>query len=448
MQRSSNEPTALPRLGRYELLVRIGKGGMASVYLARARGDAGFARLYAIKVLHPHLAQEPDLVHMLLDEARIAARLHHPNVVSTVDVGRDESGRTYIVLDYVDGPALDRLLRRMPDARPPSMIVPIVIDALRGLHAAHELRDEHGRSLELVHRDVTPGNLLVGVDGVARITDFGVAKARARTTKTREGIVKGKAGYIAPEVLIGGAIDRRADLFSMGVLLWNSLTGETLFGTDDLASTLRALLEREVPAPSTVGLMPNPIFDAPILMALARDPKHRYESALEMAAALADSLALAGGPEPPDEIGAWVERTFGEQLETRRRAARTPGEPAWDPEQIEPPSTSAMVRKDPTGRVVSAMPSPVIEDPSEPRSDDTATEDRPPRRWPWIVLTALVLAAAIAIAAAYTMSARPEEAPAPSAAHPRPALGPEPARPPPSRAVDLDRDLRRRDEGP
>ncbi len=457
---------------------------MASVYLARVRADAGFSRLYAIKVLHPHLSREPELVDMLLDEARIAARLHHPNVVSTVDVGHDEGGRTYLVMDYVDGPALDRLLRRMPDERPPARIVPVVIDALRGLHAAHELRDESGAPLELVHRDATPGNVLVGVDGVGRITDFGVAKARARVTKTREGIVKGKAGYIAPEVLVGGTIDRRADVFSMGVLLWNALTGETLFETDDLASTLRALLEREVPPPSTVGHMPPAIFDAPILMALARDPNHRHESALEMAHALSDALAMAGGAEPPEAIGAWVQETFGTQLETRRKAARTPSsEPTWDPDQLEPPSTSAMVRKDPTGRVVSAMPAPAAEGDSqhdalrpgpavptekpseepfeEPRpvvrTGETAPAPKPERasgRARGLVIGLVVLLAAAAGVAAYFLTRPATEAAEtstpsadPPAASEASGSSEDSAERAPTPDVDLSHDLHWRDEG-
>ncbi|MCZ7677781.1 MAG: serine/threonine protein kinase [Sandaracinaceae bacterium] len=424
---------------------------MASVYLARVRGEAGFARLYAIKVLHPHLASDQQLVDMLLDEARIASRLHHPNVVSTVDVGTSE-GSTYLVMDYVDGPALDRLLRRAPDRRPPEHILPIAIDALRGLHAAHELAGEDGASLDLVHRDVTPGNVLVGADGAGRITDFGVAKARARLTKTREGVVKGKAGYIAPEVLLGKTIDRRADVFSMGVLLWNALTGQTLFETEDLASTLRALLEADVPPPSTVGLMPPPIFDAPILMAIARDPRHRHESALEMAGALSDALTLHGGGAAPEEIGAWVRELFGEQLDTRRRAARTPTrEVAWDPEQIEPPSTSGLVRRDPTGRVVSVLPEQRAAAERGPDAEHApdAEHEPEPRRAPWLAI--LIVGLSLAALAAAAIAWRPWSAPAAEPPPPGEAAAPAPAAEAPRRGpeepADLMRDLRRREEG-
>ncbi len=392
---SSVPPGPLPRLGRYELLVRIGKGGMASVYLARVRGAVGLRALHAIKVLHPSFSREKELVDMLLDEARIASRLDHPNVVRVTDAGTDTE-RAYVVMEYVDGPALDRLLRRSPGVRPPERIVPIAVDALRGLHAAHELSDEGGRPLELVHRDVTPGNVIVGTDGIGRITDFGIAKARARLTKTREGVVKGKAGYIAPEVLLGKPIDRRADVFSMGVLLWNALTGETLFETEDLASTLRALLEREVPPPSLIGLAPPPIFDAPIMMALARDPDDRHESALEMAEALEDAMLVYGRGADPDAIGAWVREVFAEQLETRRRAA-TASVPAagWDPDVIEPPSTSVMVRKDSTGKVVSVLPATSADHQPAAGPVEPELEEQPRRRRGslWLVLALLLLAA-------------------------------------------------------
>lgn len=377
--------SALPRCGRYELLVRIGKGGMASVYLARMRGEAGFSRLYAVKVLHPHLMTQPELVDMLLDEARIAAGLHHPNVVSTVDVGRD-GDRVFMAMDYVEGVALDRLLRKSPGFAPPELIVPLAIDALRGLHAAHTMRGVDGEPLELVHRDVTPGNLLVGVDGVGRIADFGIAKARARITKTNPGIIKGKAGYIAPEVILGKAIDRRADIFSMGVLLFNALTGESLFDTGDLASSLTSLLKHDVPAPSSIGLQPPAIFDAPILAALARNPANRHESALEMAQALGDALLVHGKTAEPTAIGDWVQRTFGPQLETRRKAAATPAPSAsWDPDTVEPPSVTGMVHKDQTGKVV------VREVPAYASNDDLVDLPKRSLAWLWITLALAVI---------------------------------------------------------
>ncbi|MGE0791238.1 MAG: serine/threonine-protein kinase [Sandaracinaceae bacterium] len=310
----SGEP---PRIGRYELLRRIGRGGMASVYLARIEGEAGFSRIYALKVMHPELASDPALVTMMLDEARLAARLTHPNTVSTLDVGVHE-GAYFIAMEYVDGIALDRLLRRKPGYRPHQLLVPIAIDALRGLGAAHMLEGSDGEPLMLVHRDVTPGNILVGVDGVSRIADFGIAKARARATKTNPGIVKGKAGYVAPEVALGRPTDARADVFSMGVLLWNALTGETLYDVDNLGTSIHELMTKTVPPPSTVGLKPNPLFDHPILTALSRDPDERHSSANELADALVDALMMAGPQATRAQIGEWVEISFASLLAKRR----------------------------------------------------------------------------------------------------------------------------------
>lgn len=308
---------------------------MASVYLARVPGEMGFSRIYALKVMHPELATEPELVTMLMDEAKLAARLGHPNVVSTVDLGAHD-GQYFIAMEYVDGIALDRLLRRTPELRPPRLLVPIAMDALRGLAAAHALADDDGVPLGLVHRDVTPGNILVGVNGQAHITDFGIAKARARATKTNPGIVKGKAGYVAPEVALGKAIDARADVFSMGVLLWNALTGETLYDTNNLGVAIHELMSKEVPPPSTVGLKPSALFDQPILTALKHDPDERHHSANEMADALADALLMAGGEPPRREIGEWVEVSFASLLDKRRELS--------DPEIDEP----APQRRDPT----------------------------------------------------------------------------------------------------
>ncbi|MBZ0118911.1 MAG: serine/threonine protein kinase, partial [Sandaracinaceae bacterium] len=384
--------------GRYELIGRVGKGGMASVYLARVHGELGFSRLYALKLLHPELATQKELVDMLIDEAHIASRLHHPNVVSTIDAGRD-GDRYFTVMDYVEGIALDRLLRRHPDRRPPELIVAIAIDVLRGLAAAHELRDDQGHLLDLVHRDVTPGNVLVGIDGVARITDFGVAKARARLTKTNPGIVKGKAGYVAPETLLGREIDGRADVFSMGVLLWNALTGEALFDTDDIASTLTSLMKKPVLPPSKVGLKPPAIFDAPILEALHRTPATRHASAREMAEALSDALELYGKRAGPEQIGAWVRESFGGELEKRRRAAGIGSETPFDPDTLEPPSTSAAVPADVHGSRLRVEADDVHATPE-------MIEHEGRRRWGTIAVAMVVVLLALGGVSAWALTSR------------------------------------------
>jgi len=187
------------RLGRYETIRAVASGGMATVHLARALGAGGFERLVAIKVLHPHIQSEPDFVAMFLDEARLAAQVRHPNVVPTIDVSTDP---LFLVMEYVEGPSLhavQRDLRRQNKVVPLEVALRITLDLLAGLHAAHELTDSSGTLLNFVHRDVSPHNILLGVDGVTRITDFGVARAESRLSSTRGGQVKGKLAYMAPE---------------------------------------------------------------------------------------------------------------------------------------------------------------------------------------------------------------------------------------------------------
>src|SRR5579863_10487856 len=198
---SSNEGGGFepPRmLGRYELIGTLGTGGMATVYLARTAGEAGFQRMFAVKILHPHLAKESGFISMLLDEARIAARLHHPNVVPIVDLG-SQDGAHFVAMEYIEGCSLSALLKKKRDDRPARFLVPIMLDALAGLDAAHSLVDDEGEPMNLVHRDVSPQNILVSIDGTARITDFGIARAEARISATRPGQLKGKYAYMSPE---------------------------------------------------------------------------------------------------------------------------------------------------------------------------------------------------------------------------------------------------------
>jgi len=317
-EESTGEAEGSAVLGKYELIAEVAKGGMATVYLCRRSGEAGFSRLFALKVMHPHLASSEDFVSMLLDEAHIAARVHHPNAIGIVDLGSHE-GSYFLVMEYVEGTALSGLLRAQKERRPVELLLPIIIDALAGLHAAHILRDEFGASLELIHRDVSPQNILVGIDGVARITDFGIAKAEARITHTAPGIHKGKLVYMSPEQAKGQRLDPRSDVFSMGTVLFEALTGERLFGGDDDAARINNLLNREVPRPSTVGLCPPEYLDEVVLWALERDPDDRPPSAAALGAELRRLALEHGVLGSHGEVGAWVEGVFGERLESRRR---------------------------------------------------------------------------------------------------------------------------------
>jgi serine/threonine protein kinase len=309
-------------LGRYELIGELARGGMGTVYLARHAGEAGFQRLFAVKALHPHLADEKEFVDMLRDEARIAARIHHPNVVSVIDLGV-QGGVHYVVMEYVEGPSFGTLLRRNREKEcPPDLIVSIIIDSLEGLHAAHTLRNDEGDEQLLVHRDVSPQNILVGTDGAGRITDFGIAKAETRITSTRPGTRKGKLLFMSPEQITGsGNIDRRTDIWATAAVLWGALTGKALFKGENDAATMHNVLTKEVPPPSTEGLKPPAAYDAIILRALERDPAKRYDTAYEMAEALRTAAAneMLG---IKHRVARWVAESFSEELDGRRKAIR------------------------------------------------------------------------------------------------------------------------------
>jgi eukaryotic-like serine/threonine-protein kinase len=309
-------------LGRYEILAELGSGGTSRVFLARATGEAGFQRLFAIKVMREHVAGNHEFVQMFLDEARLTSGLHHPNIVSIVDLGRDH-GRYFLVMDYIEGGSLAQLCRSSPKERDPRKLVPLFLDALEGLHAAHVLTDDADVPLRIVHRDFSTHNIMVGVDGVARVVDFGIAKAEARLTSTSPGMLKGRAGLVSPEQLgTPEDVDGRADIFSAGATLWSVLTGRALFAGGSDAATLRNVLDMAIEPPSTVGLRPPECFDAICLKALARDRSLRYPTAAAMAADLRATALANGMLADRLEIAAWVKSTFRKELAARRDAVR------------------------------------------------------------------------------------------------------------------------------
>ena len=326
---------ALPRVvGRYTLHQEIATGGMATVFLARMVGPARFSPVVAVKALHPQFARETEFLRMFLDEARLAARIRHPNVVPVLDVHED--GDLFLVLEYIHGESLARLLSSArADGRPVPLPIAsaIACDVLRGLHAAHEARDESGRPLGVVHRDVSPQNVLVGVDGVARVFDFGIARAAGRLTMTREGQIKGKLGYMAPEQLRGETVTRQSDVFSAGIVLWQMLTGERLFAGDAEANVIEQVLFRPIPPPGEVrdGLPEG--LDAVVLRALARDASQRFATANEMAL----EIQRAVPPASPQEVGEWVEGAVFDVLEERARTIAAI--------EARPPETSVAPRR-------------------------------------------------------------------------------------------------------
>lgn len=284
------------RCGRYETLRVIASGGMATVHLARALGAGGFERLVAIKVMHPHIAREPEFVDMFLDEGRLAASIHHPNVVGTIDVQRDEGG-LFIVMDYVEGAALQLIWRELwaqGQTIPLPITLRIFLDVLAGLHAAHELCGADGEPLYLVHRDVSPQNILVGVDGVARLTDFGVARARSRLASTQGGQLKGKLTYMAPEQVRAEAVDRRTDIYAAGVVLWEMLAGRRLNRADNDAAVVQCIMDGVSKSPRDVlATVPEPI-SMVCMRALGFEPEDRYPTASAFAEALETAAQEAG----------------------------------------------------------------------------------------------------------------------------------------------------------
>lgn len=307
------EPTLL--LGPYTVYGEFASGGMASVHLARRTEEGRAPGVVAIKRLHPHLLRDQTFVTMLLDEARIASRIDHPNVVRVIDVVRADR-ELLLVMDYVHGASLHELVRAATKRSMPIPIavsVRIAVDVLQGLHAAHGAMGEDGRPLELVHRDVSPHNVLVGVDGTARLTDFGVAKAVGRLQSTRDGGIKGKLAYMPPEQLSGGHVDARTDVYATAVMLWEAIAGRPLFPavTEAELYTL-VMMGNIVPLRTIAPNTPRALDDA-IMRALARDPGRRPPSAEAFAEALADVIA----PADPAAVAACVNGLASEALSQR-----------------------------------------------------------------------------------------------------------------------------------
>jgi eukaryotic-like serine/threonine-protein kinase len=330
--------TGRQRVDRYELVGEIASGGMATVYLARLTGVGGFQRFVAIKRLHPHLAGEKEFVEMFLDEARLAAGIHHSNVVSILEVGASPLGY-YLVMEYVEGDTLARLLARAAgkgQRLPTGIALRIVLDTLFGLHGAHELKDDKGKILELVHRDVSPQNVLVGIDGVARITDFGVARATSRLTNTRVGQLKGKLAYMAPEQAQGEALDRRADVFSAGILIWETLAAKRLFKAENEAATLSRVMNEPIPDLTRVAPHLSKELAAVVRRGLDRDRNKRFSTTQQFAEAIEGAANGRDGIATARDVAAFVKEMIGQEIEQQREAVR-----AWI-ERSEPSQVGAL----------------------------------------------------------------------------------------------------------
>jgi serine/threonine-protein kinase len=291
-------------VGRHSIFGPIASGGMATVHYGRLDGPVGFSRTVAIKRMHPHLAAMPALADAFVDEARLAARVKHPNVVPTIDV-LHEDGEVLLVMEYVHGVSLSDLLEAASvrqERIPPKIAASILCGALHGLHAAHEAG--------IVHRDVSPQNILIGIDGVARVVDFGVAKARGRMQTTQEGQLKGKLAYMSPEQILAMEVTRQTDVYAAAVVLWETLTCRRLFAAENEGALMKQVLDGAVEPPSDV---PEGIA-AIVMKGLARDVRERFATAKELAIA----LEAEAGVTPAWQVGEWVERLGEAQLASRQ----------------------------------------------------------------------------------------------------------------------------------
>jgi len=407
-------------LGRYQLLTQLGQGGMASVWVAREKSFGGAERLVAVKVMLPELATREDFRSMFLEEGQIVRSISHGNVVSVFDVSEDY-GILYMAMEWVEGDSLRALIREAKKRRaiPPEMAVRMIADTAGGLHAAHELRDWDGRLCGLVHCDVSPHNILIGLNGRVKLVDFGVASATARTDKDQE-LLKGKLGYMSPEQVRGTGLDRRSDVFSLGIVLYELTTGERLFRGESARDTLRLVSEASIPKPTEVyAKYPEPL-EAIVLKALARDVNERYQTAEELRIALDRYLTNERILVPEAGVGRLLKRVLGTRIEQQREAIREalravdghieadliPSEstalgpldlslsgkstPFNDGSFTSTPAPSSSFQtntnslSDPTGTA-----SPQTLDPIQP----------PPRKKPWLALVAMGLVAAAGLVA-------------------------------------------------
>ena len=306
--------------GKYRILADLGQGGTATVSLAIARGPSGFSKLVVLKAMKQSLAQEPEFAQMFMNESRLAARLNHPNIVQTNEVF-EHHGLPVIVMEYLEGQPFSNVLARSQNTqkfRLP-MQLKVISDVLGGLHYSHELRDFDGTPLNLVHRDISPHNVFVTFDGQVKLLDFGIAKLGGSQVETEVGMLKGKIRYMSPEQVTNDHIDRRADIFAVGVILWELSTGTRLWvGLGD-AAVMNKLLNGDVPAPSSVNPEVNPELERMVMKALAPKPADRYATAAELQAELDEFLAGLGTQVRPREIGKVVSELFADvRAETQR----------------------------------------------------------------------------------------------------------------------------------
>jgi serine/threonine protein kinase len=331
------------RFGAYELLAPLAVGGTAEIFLARWRA-AGHERLVVVKQLLPAHADDPEFVDMFLDEARFGSQLAHENIAQTFELGQ-VGGRHFIAMEYLAGLTLGHLAAkargRLPGGLPAELCAGIVAQAARGLHHAHELLQPDGSPWKIVHRDVSPQNLIVTFDGHVKLVDFGIAHAAVREARTKTGMIKGKFAYMAPEQCLGRPVDRRTDVFALGVVLYECVTGQRLFKRKSSYETYQAILKHDIPAPTQVNPVLDPGLEPVLLRALVRDADGRYPTAAAFADALDGWVAARGAYVGTDAIRSFYRRVFKDEVEQHEARLRQilagarvePVVDAWDQEE-------------------------------------------------------------------------------------------------------------------
>lgn len=311
----SQQPTS----GPYRLGARIAQGGMAEIYLAVKSGLAGFEKLVVIKRILPHFEADKQFVQMFLDEARLAAQLRHPGIVTIVDLRRDQSFE--VVMEYIRGESLAVVVWRQAKKKlrmPPILAAGVIAQVADALHHAHQASDSSGQPLHLVHRDVTPSNIILGYDGQSKLIDFGIAKAAHHLSYTRPGTVKGKFAYSSPEQVRGNQCDGRSDVFALGVVFWELLTGQRLFHADNPAAVVSKVTSEPIERPSDLRDDVPPSFDDVVLRALVRDVDKRYQSAAEYRDAVLAALRDLGTSVRREDVAEWMKVALADSLERRQ----------------------------------------------------------------------------------------------------------------------------------
>ncbi len=435
------------QFGRYSLLHKLASGGMGEVWLARQGGPAGFDRFVAIKRLLPNLAENNEFVQMFLDEARLVARLNHPNICQVHEFGC-ENGCYYLAMEYLHGESLGSVIERSVKEKKPldaSISAYVLAEACEGLHFAHERKDEAGKPLGLVHRDVSPSNVFVSYDGNVKLLDFGIAKAAHRLTQTVAGAVKGKYGYIAPEVYQGAEIDRRVDVFALGVVFWEMLARKRLYRRATEYETLRAIVEEAPPDPRQHDpSIPAALVDV-ALKALEKEPAKRFQTAMEMRRALSAHLRTLDDELDATALAGRMSDVFGQVWIDVRSSVLESFKESSDISKanlLESPQTDSGLGAVPLSFARTVIPPPVAT--PIPTSGPVSSPARSQRSgWPWAAgagaALALVAAGALWLQRPAPRAARPS-AEEPSAALPVAAAAPAaaavaPAAPAPPAAV-------------